>query len=143
MIPFPENRKVFRICQIPIPCFLIAMKFTSKLLWILLMGNVSSPVPHLRKIMLKTYTHNLYMKLFSQNKYFGKITSRDNFRKNWWVCRSRISTIFKFSDSQTWNNNMFERWFHHVSCIFWNILVIIGRYTGPYFDKIFEVHNMI
>ena len=34
--PFLENREVFRIYQIPIPCVLIDVQFTSKLLWILL-----------------------------------------------------------------------------------------------------------
>ena len=48
--PLPENREVGRIYQISILCFLMDVKFISKLLEMFFMENVSSSNPHLRKM---------------------------------------------------------------------------------------------
>ena len=51
-----------------------------------------------------------------------------------------LSIFFlRFSDSQKSKNPYFLRMFPYVSCIVKSKLTVIGRVTGPYFDKILEV----
>ena len=46
----------------PVACFLIEMKFISKLRCCLILKNVSFPIPHLRKIIFERYTQTIYIK---------------------------------------------------------------------------------
>ena len=51
--------------------FLIDMKFISKPVCCLVMENVASPVPHLRKIIFKIYIHKTYTKNVNFKKNVG------------------------------------------------------------------------
>ena len=93
---------------------------------------------------------------FCQNNGFSKRTMVNVLQK-----RSYIPIFFwggrggkKLSWVQNWENfeifdvhidinNIFPGWFHNFSCIFWSILVIIRRSTGPDFDDFFEVPEII
>ena len=60
-IPLPESRKV---TNKHISCFLIEMKFISKILWILLMDNLSFSDPHLH--IFKNNYSKIFIKTISQ-----------------------------------------------------------------------------
>ena len=70
----PWNTRFFRICQNPISCFLIDMKFTSKLLLILLTENYSFSILISIKTFLK-YLLNFYIQNIS-SKNSGEFTFR-------------------------------------------------------------------
>ena len=78
----------YKSFQIPISCFLIDLKFISKLLQMFFMEHLSFPEPHLHKTYFKKYI----FKLFSKNNvrtiqtYFSK--------SKWWICLSKKHRTF-------------------------------------------------
>ena len=81
--------KKFRV--ISCSCFLIDMKFISKLLWILLMQNWSSPVPHLRK--------NILRNVYSKFTIFYKNNARLQVQK---INKSSIFEFWAFKIMKYW-----------------------------------------
>ena len=136
-VPSLKIRK-FRV--ISCSCFLIDMKFISKLLSCLVMENVAFFNPHLHK----TYFSNIYIYIF-----IFTICSKNMFFENPKKIKQKVglpfkkTKIFKLSDSQISKNNMFWKMNPYFSCIRWAILVIVRRSPGPDFDQIFEVPEII
>ena len=73
--------KKFRV--ISCSCFLIDMKFISKLLLILLMENESFSVPHLHKIILKIYIQKIDTKIIYKKIKKNEGLPFEKIQKKW------------------------------------------------------------
>ena len=95
--------------KIPISCFLIDMKFISKLFSIFPMGSLSFSNPHLHK----KYVLNIWSFLYFNISRFQNFKSSKSWVHTW-------SEHFEYHISK---DNIFPRCFHILSNILWGVLV--------------------
>ena len=88
-------------------------------------GKLSFSDPHLHKIVFKICTHK-------SNKHLTDM-----------VLRTYTFRRFSIAWVPDWQQLYLSRMIPSFSCIFWNILVIVKRSTGPDFDKKIEVPEII
>ena len=81
---------------------------------------------------------NYFQNMYSENTRNSTIKSNELVPRTY-----RFRTFSKLCESQIDISNIFPGWFHTSSCIFLRMLVIIRRSTGPDFDQICEVPEII
>ena len=119
-------------------CFLIETKFISKLFKKFRRQNESQEIPHLRLFIISSYYHIIKSK--NQAKNEPKVPKKQKKLEVWYT---GLPEILRFSDSQISKIHIFQGCSHIFSCIFCSKLTVIGRVTGPDFDKILEVPEIV
>ena len=79
-----------------VSCFLIEMKFISKLLWCLVMENVAFFNPHLRKIVFKVCIKN--------HKGFLKQIGKNEIEKTWYLGHTDLEHFRNFVSPRLTHN---------------------------------------